>query len=405
MKVVRYFLSVACIVAIFCVASLSQTSPRHRAGSLQPARSKRVPPAESKLVDVDGHKMSYKVAGAGSPTVVLEYGLGGSTGDWDSVFPEVARFARVVTYDRTGYGKSEPGPAPRSQEQLAKELHAMLHSAGIMPPYVLVGHSLGGANIRAFAYLFKDEVAGLVFVDPFQERVFTSQTKAELDVAMQQQANAMKGAPAGPMEEWKFILSEVSNGFPQLTAYGPPPDVPMMIIVAGRDRPPRWATSAIEEFTPWVTHAREAGMVFTTDDPHYVMAADPDLVISSIRRVVFPSVQNVLEKEIKEEGVPATIARYRQMRLRYPTEYLKERTLNVLGYQQLKAHHVEEAIALFKLNVEMYPRAFNTYDSLGEAYMVHGDRLLAIRNYRKSLALNPQNTNAVEKLKQLAPKQ
>jgi tetratricopeptide (TPR) repeat protein len=113
----------------------------------------------------------------------------------------------------------------------------------------------------------------------------------------------------------------------------------------------------------------------------------------------------VLEKEIKEKGVLAAIARYRQMRLRYPTEYFKERTLNVLGYQQMNAHHVEEAIALFKLNVEMYPRAFNTYDSLGEAYMVHGDRLLAIRNYRKSLALNPQNTNAAEKLKQLASKQ
>jgi len=394
MNIVRYGLAVAFLVTIFCISVVAQTQSR------RPARA-QVQPAQSKLVEVEGHKISVKVAGSGSPTVVLEYGLGGSSGDWDSIFPAVARFARVVSYDRAGYGKSEPGPAPRSQEQLAKELHTLLHNAGIMPPYVLVGHSLGGANIRAFAYLFKDEVAGLVFIDPFQERVFTSQTKAELDVAMQQQANAMKGAPAGPLEEWKFILSEVRNGFPQLTAYGTPPDVPMMIIVAGRDRPPRWATSAIEEFTPWVTHAREAGMVFTTDNPHNVMAADPELVISSIRRVVFPSVQNVLEKKIKEKGVPATIALYRQMRLRYPKEYLRERTLNVLGYQQMNAHHVEEAIALFKLNVEMYPRAYNTYDSLGEAYMVHGDRLLAIRNYRKSLALNPQNTNAVEKLKQL----
>lgn len=397
MNIVRYGLSVAFLVTIFCIPVAAQTQSR------RPARA-QVQPAQSKLVDVEGHKISVKVAGAGSPAVVLDYGLGGSSGDWDSVFPEVARFARVVSYDRAGYGKSEPGPAPRSQGQLAKELHTLLHNAGIMPPYVLVGHSLGGANIRAFAYLFKDEVAGLVFVDPFQERVFTSQTQTELDAAMKQQAAAMKGAPAGPLEEWKFILSEVRKGFPQLTAYGTPPDVPMIIIISGRDRPPRWATSAIEEFTPWVTHAREAGMVFTTDDPHNVMAADPELVISSIRRVVFPSVQNVLEKEIKEKGVPATIALYRQMRLRYPKEYLRERTLNVLGYQQMNAHHMEEAIALFKLNVEMYPRAYNTYDSLGEAYMVHGDRLLAIRNYRKTLALNPQNTNAVEKLKQLESK-
>jgi pimeloyl-ACP methyl ester carboxylesterase len=356
------------------------------------------------LVDVEGRKISLKVAGSGAPTVVLEYGLGGNSVVWENIFPEVARFTRVVSYDRAGYGKSETGPEPRSQERLAKELHTLLHNAGIMPPYVLVGHSLGGANIRAFAYLFKDEVAGLVFVDSFNERIFSAQTKAELDAAMDRQDAALKNAPAGAQGEWKFISGETRNGFPQLRAYGPPPDVPMMIIISGRGSPPRWATSAIEEFAPWVTSAREAGLVFSTDNPHNVMAADPNLVIASIRRVVFPSVQNVLEKEIKEKGVAAAIARYRQMRLRYPAEYFREITLNDLGYQQLNAKHVEEAIALFKLNVEMYPRASNPYDSLGEAYMVHGDRLLAIRNYRKSLALNPQNTNAVEQLKKLAAK-
>src|ERR1041385_1637284 len=114
MKIGRYFLSVACLT-IFCAALTAQPS-RQRSRA-------RVPPAQSKLVDVEGHKLSYKVAGAGSPTVVLEYGLGGSSGDWETVFPAVARFTRVVSYDRAGYGKSEPGPGPRSQGQLAKELH------------------------------------------------------------------------------------------------------------------------------------------------------------------------------------------------------------------------------------------------------------------------------------------
>src|ERR1041385_4652163 len=145
MKVVRYSLPVACLLTIFCVTSLSQTSTRQRSGT-------RHQPAESKLVDVEGRKISLKVAGAGAPTVVLEYGLGGSSRNWENIFPEVARFTRVVSYDRAGYGKSENGPEPRSQERLAKELHTLLHNAGIMPPYVLVGHSLGGANIRAFAY-------------------------------------------------------------------------------------------------------------------------------------------------------------------------------------------------------------------------------------------------------------
>jgi tetratricopeptide (TPR) repeat protein len=116
---------------------------------------------------------------------------------------------------------------------------------------------------------------------------------------------------------------------------------------------------------------------------------------------MFPGVERQLGRTIKSRGVPAAISQYRQMRRRYPIEYFNEGSLNRLGYQQLAAHHIEEAIELFKLNVEMYPKGFNTYDSLGEAYMVHGDRRLAITNYRKSVALNPANTNAAEMLKKI----
>lgn len=75
--------------------------------------------------------------------------------------------------------------------------------------------------------------------------------------------------------------------------------------------------------------------------------------------------------------------------------------MNTLGYQKLQSGHTEDAIELFKLNVLAYPESANTYDSLGEAYMNHGDKELAIENYKKSLELNPDNTNAVEILKRL----
>jgi Flp pilus assembly protein TadD len=75
--------------------------------------------------------------------------------------------------------------------------------------------------------------------------------------------------------------------------------------------------------------------------------------------------------------------------------------MNVLGYQKLQAGKTGEAIELFKLNVQAYPESANTYDSLGEAYMKNGDRELAIQNYKKSLELNPNNTNAVEMMKRL----
>jgi len=85
------------------------------------------------------------------------------------VQPVVASFTRVCAYDRAGCGLSDPGPKPRTSGQIADELHILLHNAGIDGPYVLVGHSSGGMNMRVYAGRYPDEVAGLVLVDAAPE--------------------------------------------------------------------------------------------------------------------------------------------------------------------------------------------------------------------------------------------
>ena len=352
-------------------------------------------------VDVGGYKLRLQVAGSGTPTVVLDCGFSDRLEVWNDVYPEVMRFARVVAYDRAGLGKSEQGPEPRSFIQIATELHTLLHRANIAPPYVLVGHSMGGANIRAFASLFKEEVAGMVFVDPINENIWTFVGEKEREAEVLRQEAAVKDAPAGVQGEWRFAKGEALNGFPQLSSFGKPPDVPMMLLVAGRDRPPHWVKSVLDQYGNWMVEATEGGLVVTRDSGHYIQRDEPSLVVSAIRRVVFPSVQNALERTIKQKQVDTAITLYGQMRQRYPSAFFRQSILNVLGYQQLNAKHTQEAIALFKLNVEMYPNSFNTYDSLAEAYMEGGDREAAIHNYRKSLALNRNNTNAVSMLKKL----
>lgn len=366
----------------------------------QPVMTAGQPGAETQYVDVGGYKLRMQVAGSGAPTVVLDCGFGDRLEVWDDVFPEVARFARVVAYDRAGLGKSERGPEPRSYTQIATELHALLHRANIAPPYVLVGHSLGGAYIRAFAHLFRDEVAGLVFVDPFNESIWNFVGEEEGAAEIARQDAAVRDGPVGAQGEWRFLKGE-GRKFPQLASFGKPPDVPMMLLVAGRGRPPHWVKSVLDQHGTWMAEATEGGVVVTPDSTHYIQRDDPPLVVSAIRRVVFPSVLNALERAIKENGVDAAVVLYRQMRGRYPVEFFNERTLNTLGYQQLQANHPREAVALFTLNVEMYPNGFNAYDSLAEAYMAQGDREAAIRNYRKSSALNPNNTNAIQMLKKL----
>jgi CubicO group peptidase (beta-lactamase class C family) len=118
------------------------------------------------------------------------------------------------------------------------------------------------------------------------------------------------------------------------------------------------------------------------------------------------SVAETLMKTAVERGVQEAIKQYRELKATQADKFdFAERELNALGYQLLGAGRVADAIEIFKLNVEAYPQAFNTYDSLGEAYAAAGERDLAVQNYRKSLELNPQNANAVERLKKLEAKQ
>jgi pimeloyl-ACP methyl ester carboxylesterase len=105
----------------------------------------------------------------GRPTVVLEAGSGDWSTCWRSVQPAIARFARVVSYDRAGLGWSAPGSQPRVPRRIATELHELLAQAGEEPPYLLVGHSLGGPFSRMFASLYPDEVSGIVWIDSAHE--------------------------------------------------------------------------------------------------------------------------------------------------------------------------------------------------------------------------------------------
>jgi pimeloyl-ACP methyl ester carboxylesterase len=114
-------------------------------------------------------RMNIDCSGQGSPTVILASGSGGPSVDWLKVQPEVARFSRVCSYDRAGYGWSDPGPKPRSSLQIAHELKQLLVAAGEKGPYVLVGHSMGGYDIRVFTGQYPNDVVGMVLVDSSHE--------------------------------------------------------------------------------------------------------------------------------------------------------------------------------------------------------------------------------------------
>lgn len=122
------------------------------------------PPGQ--LVDVGGFRLHMHCAGEGSPAIVLDAALGGSSLSWSLVQPELAKVTRACSYDRAGFGWSDAGPMPRTAGRAADELRTMLDRAGVLPPYVLVGHSFGGLVALIFAQRFRKDTGGLVLVDP-----------------------------------------------------------------------------------------------------------------------------------------------------------------------------------------------------------------------------------------------
>jgi pimeloyl-ACP methyl ester carboxylesterase len=116
-------------------------------------------------IDVNGQLFHYCYTGNGPQTVILDAGLGSGSLDWALIFPKIAEFTGVFSYDRAGYGWSDESSNPRTSDQMVEELHLLLSKAKIPKPYILVGHSLGGLNMQLYFSKYPDDVQGIVLVD------------------------------------------------------------------------------------------------------------------------------------------------------------------------------------------------------------------------------------------------
>lgn len=126
-------------------------------------------PPIGKLIDIGGCKLHLNTSGVGDVTIVCDAGLSGTSLGWSLVQEEVSKFARICSYDRAGYAWSDPPISKRTSINIANELHLLLEQAKIPGPYILVGHSFGGANMMLFASLYPEETLGVVLVDSVHE--------------------------------------------------------------------------------------------------------------------------------------------------------------------------------------------------------------------------------------------
>lgn len=247
------------------------------------------------------------------PTIVFESGLGTpGTGDFAQVLPLVPKHRRIIRYDRPGYGGSaEDGESP-TPRHIATVLHDALAAAGVTPPYVLVGHSLGGTRIRMFAGVYSNEVAGLVFVDPTPDFTRTSDNDLnDIFIPMglgpkerDEMRAPRKPNPATPkpiLAETAMASAMSAAGFPEIQALPPLRDIPVVVLAGSSDT--EWPTSMPVSFDmhrwvrQWLT-VRNASLrrfatglargtfVETTTSSHQIQHSEPGLIAWAIERVL-----------------------------------------------------------------------------------------------------------------------
>lgn len=250
------------------------------------SQTARESPLHLQKVDVGGHSLNLLIgsqATAAAPAVILEGGFGEGIAGWSTVQTEIAKFAPVVSYDRAGLGQSELGPKPRSAKQIALELHTALAKAGIKPPYVLVGHSLGGPYVRVFAGMYPSEVAGMVLIDPSQE-TFAAWTKIHPSPEFKDEEAKLAKAPEGPRDEYAAI----SVVYEQAQTARVPPGIPVTLLTAmqgqgiSAEARQMWA----EKHKEWIDKVPGGKLIVAEKSDHFIQVREPKLVIDAIREVV-----------------------------------------------------------------------------------------------------------------------
>lgn len=236
-----------------------------------------------RLIDVGEYRVHIERFGRGTPAVVLDAGLCQRIDSWGQILQEIATFSQVIAYERSGLGFSGAGPAPRSSSRSVDDLHALLANAGIQGPYVLVGHSFGGLNVRLYASRYPSDVAGIVLIDASHEDQYSR-----------------FAALMPTLERDKYLRHEggsncervdlLASGKEVATA-GPLPAVPFVVLSADPDTlqdamPPDRAAAQKEMQSELAGLIRNGRHIVVENSDHFIHRDRPGLVIDAIRSVV-----------------------------------------------------------------------------------------------------------------------
>lgn len=237
--------------------------------------------AKEMFVQIGDCKLYAKLMGEnnGRPTVVMDAGYGDFSKAWDSVIGEISKLSSVLIYDRAGLGKSEASTNPRTSREMVKELKELLIETKIKPPYILVGHSFGGVNMRMYATKYRNEVCGLVLVDStpedYRERFLPTMS---LDF---QQAYNKQFVYEGNYDEFMESLKQLRENRQKL-------NVPIIVLSAGKkSHYSRESQELWNEMQREILEISSNGeLVIAENSAHYIQNDEPDVVVSAIKKLI-----------------------------------------------------------------------------------------------------------------------
>ena len=273
--------------------------------------------AQERFISIDSYKVWIKTEGLearqpGQPLIVFESGAGTPMGNWERIWEGSAQLGPLIAYDRPGIGKSEPDEALPTIKNVADKLLKILAELKQEPPYLLVGHSLGGVFVRGFAVYYPEKLAGLVIIDPgdFTETLenrkdyydFLGWEEAKIDQHIagniEKRKKRSKDAPQSIKEEGMVLENLRNENFKEFHDHPLPDSIPVHILTGGRFDYPKhlWAEGVDEEalfrsklkhrVARWteVIQSVKKGMLFYSGDAgHFVHWDDPELAIASIK--------------------------------------------------------------------------------------------------------------------------
>jgi len=253
----------------------------------------------------------------GQPVIVFESGMGMGMGNWDKVLKGVSDMAPLITYDRPGTGKSVSNNETLTTRGVSERLLKILNHLEIDPPYVLVGHSLGGTYVRSFAVFYPEVLAGLVIIDPGDFTANKANNKFPLlDMGLSQEAvdsisrksaiedsiNSINNPlyPNNIITDMDLLQLMRKSDFEEIQN-SKLPNIPVHILAGGRyDTPPRYRSKEfndsllframykrkVERWIEVIQSVDKGMLLYSGDAGHFVHWDDPELFISSVRIVL-----------------------------------------------------------------------------------------------------------------------